>query len=260
MRVLPNYALRLSAVSLQGALTVTVSWLVVTPKGRLIPGAFTAESSSALLFAQGQQPLPEGELVSVSVSTSDSDLFLGNARAFIWLEAAQNPTQRPRQVVAEGPVSSRRPMAWSQDAIYMYDPLSDAPGYYTAPDPGAGNEVSITLNQIEVVELDVVQVVLTTSATVATRVVQLILGSNMTVPVILGAPTNQAAGQVFRYSFGYPTPFSTPVGATRQSPLPRLGFDGGALFGTSTQALQVDDVYSGVLFGFRWRTGLMFFP
>lgn len=260
MRVLPNYSLRLSAVSVQDVLSVTVQWVVINTQGRMVVGGFDAVSSGALFFATGGQALPEGELISVSVTTDDTNLLLGNARAFIWLEASQNPTQRPRQVVAEGPVSGHRPMSWSQDAIYVYDPLTDAPGYYAPPAPPAGSDISITLNLIEVVELDLVQFVLTTSAAVATRVVQLTLGSLMTVPVILPAPTDQTASQVLRYSFGYSTPFSTPVGATRQAPLPRLGFDGGAVFGTSTQALQAADQFSAVEFGFRWRTGRMFFP
>lgn len=201
---------------------------------------------------------PEGWLLGGEIFASGAAPAIGQTYVVVEIVRGLGSSSLALQVLAAGYLNAKQPMAFPNQLVTTSLDSGGALRSITGTNPAAGAEISETVPTGARWELIAIKFTLTTSATVANRLVSLTLDDGVNIFCISGGNQSEPASTVFVYSWseGLAGGLVTPTNAISFSlPNPNR-LPAGARIRTQTGAIQAGDQYSAVQYLVReWIEG-----
>lgn len=225
--------------------SLSVDYRLLLPIGVIVPAREVIRPSSDRLVNAFHIRTNEGFLLSLAINTLTSGTKPGEtfARAQLFRGRTTSTAEQFGQLLTSGYVSAQNSLGWPPGKLEGSLDTRVATRAITGTDPAAGVEISETVPTNARWRLVAFRFVFTTSATVATRTVQLEF-RNAGVPVLfINSVASQTAGLIHEYIYFIGAPYALDVlGGDHLAPLPEGAWLGaGDRIDTNTSNLQAGD-------------------
>jgi hypothetical protein len=227
--------------------TVTMFGRFLDVCGTISPFVYDLPVPSTRALTSLLVRLGEGWVIAVSVRVTAGTPRIGQTYAQVRLQRGDSGTSIPISTIVQGYVTAVDDLAWPNSAI-----VPSASGFgvlrgLVAANPGAGNEFTITQDTSTRWRPLGLSVLFTASAVAANREVSLSIsvggGPNLLLPTGVTHTANQARTYTFT-SIGVRGAGAQSLNVI--SPMPPVLTNGGAVYASSTTALDAGDVYSSI--------------
>jgi len=229
--------------------TVTISYKIMLPDGRVTTSADTFTGGSAYALNRYIRQLTEGFLLSLAVTiSSGSTIHRGDTYVQVGLQFGTATTTPMYRLLAGGYVTTTCALAWPEGNIS--DSLT-GPGLLNSTgvgNPAAGADWSLTFGSGQRLWIHAIYAQFAASAVAANRQAYLLLKDTAGHVLWELAPsTTMTAGATYNLNWTECATLSTGIAADRVIPLPTETYlYGGYIIGTSTANIDVGDQWSGI--------------
>lgn len=179
---------------------VTVKGRILDSDGRLVPFSYSVVPTSDRALTQDRFPMPEGFLMSLTVTHTGGNPQRGQLFVQVGLDIGVRSFDEPVMVLVSDYLTAANVLGWPRGYLRS---SAEGQGFLrsiTGTDPAAGVEISETVPTNARWRLLGFRAPLVTSATVATRRVHLLIDDGTTTLLDLASGTSQAASLTRNYN------------------------------------------------------------
>lgn len=216
----PGEALVVDTWSSTAPVALSIVARILTPEGQVHTSRWDHLPNTNRTRATTYQDLAEGFLLSVTVDATAAAYRRGHCWCQVGIQIGSGATGVPHAQLISDYVTGTARLAWPGGQIRS---SVEGPGLLCSvagADPAAGAEFSVTVPTGARWRLVGTVATLVTDATVASRVVSLIVDDGATAVYRAAAQTAQTASLTVIYSFGAGLPSAATAGGVSVNPLP----------------------------------------
>jgi hypothetical protein len=253
--------LLLTACDGQGSGTLTFCARILRADGQIIPHQFQLSMNAPQTVFTKQIMLPEGYLLACNLTYNNTQNAGTGCYAMLQIFSGSITGGFPFETVLAGYVFQASPLSFPEMAPRYGMDMAGYMGIIGTANPGAGNEILLTVPPTRRIRIKSFVLQLITSATVANRNPLFLFDDGAgNVFAEAGVNLSQPAGQNWRYT-GYTTSpvelHTNATGTEVQLTIPDLWLPAGYRIRTQTQSLQAGDTYSNWFFFVEAQTILL---
>jgi hypothetical protein len=241
--VSPADFLVVSTMGVPGGTTLGVMGRLLRPNGEVVPFRQSIIPSTNRTLVSRTVELTEGYLIGLTIQDDQSQYRRGQCYVYAQLHRARVGPGEPAYSLCQGYVYRGSPLGWpagrQEDCYSGRGNLRSI----TGADPAAGAEVSETVIANVTWRLISVHTRLVSSATVATRMVTLVIDDGVEPLIRIPGPVSQVANESWRYTWAAlgQVASDTPSGVVMSLLPPDLYLTSGYRIRTVTSSLQAGD-------------------